>query len=179
MSAELTARRLTSVALTSLALMITISGCTQHPSKGETPSDDGRTSRVDSETAQRTMAEFVDRTAAELGGEWVTTQGPDYVDSCTLSDGGEGANWVYLVTRTHGDGNPEGDASTVASAWQSAGMTVERVADPDGPVVVGRGGASTALIDLYAFPGKYSLEAESTCFPGSASEIEQEQTDRS
>lgn len=177
MSAELKARRLTSVALTPLALMLTISGCAQNLSTGGTPSDDGRASRVDSETAQRTMTEKVDRTAAALGGEWATMQGPDYVDSCTLPDGAAGANWVYLVTRTHGDGHPEDDASMVLSAWQSAGMTVERVTDADGPVVVGRGGASTALIDLYAFPGAYSLEAESTCFPGDADRIAEQQAD--
>jgi len=175
MSAELAVRRLTGVALTPLALMLTISGCTQHPSAVETPSDDGRTSQVDSETAQRTMTEIVDRTAAELGGEWVTTQGPDYVDSCTLPDGGAGANWVYLVTRTDEDGEPEDDASAVTRSWQSAGMTVERAADPDGPVIIGRGGASTALIDLYAFPGKYTLEAASHCFPGDVDEIEEDQ----
>ena len=176
MSAELTMRRLTSVALTPLALLIVISGCTQHPPVGETLSDDGRTAQVDPETAQRKMTELVDRTAAALGGEWVTTQGPDYVDSCTLPDGGQGANWVYLTTRTDGGGNPDDDAAAVTKTWQSAGMTVGRVADPDGPVVVGRGGASTALIDLYAFPGRYTLEAESLCFPGSADEIEEEQS---
>ncbi|PZF58953.1 hypothetical protein DEJ23_04055 [Curtobacterium sp. MCSS17_008] len=176
MSAELIVRRLTSVALTPLALLILISGCTRHPSAGETPSGYGRAAQVDPETARRKMTELVDRTASELGGEWVTTQGPDYVDSCTLPDGGEGANWVYLVTRTDEGGNPDNDAATVTRSWQSARMTVQRVADPDGPLVVGRGGASTALIDLYAFPGNFTLEAESLCFPGSADEIEEEQS---
>lgn len=176
MSDELTVRRRTSVVLTPLALIILIGGCTQHPSTTATPTEEGRATKVDPETAQRKMTEIVDRTAAALGGEWVTTQGPDYVDSCTLPDGGEGANWVSLVTRTDEGGDPDHDAATVAGAWQFAGMTVERVADADGPVVVGRGGASTALIDLYAIPGKYTLGAESLCFPGSADEIEEQQS---
>ena len=126
MSDELTVRRRTSVVLTPLALMILIGGCTQHPSTTATPTEEGRATEVDPETAQRKMTEIVDRTAAALGGEWVTTQGPDYVDSCTLPDGGEGANWVSLVTRTDEGGDPDHDAATVAGAWRSAGMTVEQ-----------------------------------------------------
>jgi len=129
------------------------------------------------DAAQRRMIAVVDETTATLGGTWTVTQGADHIDSCTLPGGGAGASWVYLVKRSDGDTDPEGDASTVARAWRSAGMSVQTVTDPDGPVVVARDGGSVALVDLYAFPGRYSVEAVSLCFPGDPDQIEEQQVD--
>jgi len=56
-------------------------------------------------------------------------------------------------------------------------MSVHAVADPDGPVVVARDGESVALVDLHAFSGKYSVEAESLRFPGDPDQIEEQQVD--
>ncbi|WP_027466450.1 hypothetical protein [Curtobacterium sp. UNCCL17] len=128
---------------------------------------------VDPDVAKRQMIDAIDVVTGRLGGEWKARTGPDYAESCSLSGGEKGAHWVYLTGRTSrvGSEDPEPDAKKVLDRWKSQGMEVERWADPDGPAIVGRGGGSIDSINLYAFPGNYTVEAISLCFPGDADSL--------
>jgi hypothetical protein len=148
----------TASSLLSTATML--AGCAQQPAES--------TRSVDSETAKRQMIDAVDDATEQLGGDWEARTGPDYAESCQLPGGEEGAHWVYLTGRIDGSSptGPELDASATTDRWKEQGMTVERWSDPDGPVLVGRGGGSISSISLYAFPGNSTVEALSLCFPG-------------
>jgi hypothetical protein len=153
------------VAMTVVMLVVTatgIAGCARQ-SEERKPS-------VDPETAKQQMIEAVDDVTSHLGGEWKPRTGPDYAESCQLSEGEDGAQWVYLTGRGHG-GDPEPDAAETADRWKRRGMTVERWGDADRPAVVGRDGGSVDSISLYAYPGNYSVQAVSVCFAGDADEL--------
>ena len=50
-------------------------------------------------------------------------------------------------------------------------MTVEHWGDEDRPAVVARGGGQIDSISLYAYPGNYTVQAVSVCFPGDDDEL--------
>jgi hypothetical protein len=116
------------------------------------------------------MIDAVDDATTHLGGEWKPRTGPDYAESCELSEGEDGAQWVYLTGRADG-GETNGDAAETADRWKAQGMTVKRWGDAARPAVVGRGGDEVDSISLYAYPGNYTVQAVSVCFPGNADEL--------
>ncbi|MFL0359730.1 hypothetical protein [Curtobacterium flaccumfaciens] len=132
-----------------------------------------RKSSVDPDTAKQQMINAIDDVTKHLGGVWKPRTGPDAPEHCELPDGTQGAHWVYLTGRTSNvvSEDPEPDAKETLDRWESQGMEVERWADPDGPAIVGRGGGSIDSINLYAFPGHYTVEAISLCFPGDADSL--------
>ncbi|MCJ1713411.1 hypothetical protein [Curtobacterium sp. VKM Ac-2922] len=153
------------VTITSAIVMVAsvLVGCTaQHVEEGK-PS-------MDPDVAKQKMIDAVNDVIGRLGGQWKPRTGPDAPESCQLSNGQKGAHWVYLTGSADG-GDPEPDAAATKKLWRSQGMAVERWADPDGPVIVGRGGGSVDSINLYAFPGNYTVEAISLCFPGDADRL--------
>ncbi|MGN7224223.1 hypothetical protein ACTHQN_15260 [Curtobacterium flaccumfaciens] len=162
------ATRIRSVAGSAFAFVMVIAvlaGCARHPEE--------RKASVDPDTAKQQMIDAIDDVTVRLGGVWKPRTGPDAPEHCELPDGTRGAHWVYLTGRTSdvGSEDPEPDAKKVLDRWQSQGMEVERWADPDGPAIVGRGGGSIDSINLYAFPGNYTVEAISLCFPGDADSL--------
>jgi hypothetical protein len=157
--------RLVASTLMVVTVATALAGCARQP--------EGTKAYVDPDTAKQQMIDAIDDVTGRLGGEWKPRTGPDYAESCSLSGGEKGAHWVYLTGRTSdvGSEDPEPDAKKVLDRWKSQGMDVERWADPDGPAIVGRGGGSIASINLYAFPGNYTVEAISLCFPGDADSL--------
>ncbi|WP_146234081.1 hypothetical protein [Curtobacterium sp. MCPF17_046] len=154
--------RVTTSALVLVMIVTVITGCAEQPAKRKPP--------VDSVTAQRQMVDAVDDVTSHLGGTWKPRTGPDYAESCRLSGGEDGAQWVYLTGRTAG-GDPERDAAGAADRWKAQGLNVERWGDAARPAVVGRGGEAVDSISLYAYPGNYTVQAVSVCFPGDADEL--------
>lgn len=160
-----TRRRVAVSAMALVVLVTVLAGCARHHEE--------RKASVDPDTAKQQMIDAIDDVTGRLGGEWKPRTGPDYSESCGLSGGEKGAHWVYLTGRTSSvdSEDPKPDAKTTLARWKSQGMKVERWADPDGPAIVGRGGGSIDSINLYAFPGNYTVEAISLCFPGDADEL--------
>jgi hypothetical protein len=81
-------------ALVALALV----GCTGHA-----PAPDPMTTRaptVNRDVAQQQMVDDVEAVTGRFGGTWQPRTGPDYLEDCRLSDGDQGAEWRYLVTRS-------------------------------------------------------------------------------
>lgn len=149
-------------------LAITLAGCVlREPDVSAQPPTEPP---IDADTAKQQMIDAIDDVTKHLGGAWKPRTGPDAPERCELPDGTRGAHWVYLTGRTSsGDAeDPEPDAKKTLDRWKSQGMEVERWADPDGPAIVGRGGGWIDSINLYAFPGNYTVEAISLCFPGDA-----------
>lgn len=170
--ATLTSARATvSAVLVAAALPFAMTGCVL--SEPDTGASRRTEPTVDADTAKQQMIDAIDDVTGRLGGEWKPRTGPDYSESCGLSGGEKGAHWVYLTGRTSSvdPEEPESDAKATLARWKSQGMKVERWADPDGPAIVGRGGGSIDSINLYAFPGNYTVEAISLCFPGDADEL--------
>lgn len=153
------------------ALAITLAGCVlREPDVSASPPTEPP---IDADTAKQQMIDAIDDVTKHLGGVWKPRTGPDAPEHCELPDGTQGAHWVYLTGRTSrgGSQDPESDAKATLARWKSQGMKVERWTDPDGPAIVGRGGGSIDSINLYAFPGNYTVEAISLCFPGDADEL--------
>lgn len=158
-------RRVAGSALALVMVIAVLAACARQPEE--------RKSSVDPDTAKQQMIDAIDDVTKHLGGVWKPRTGPDAPEHCELPDGTQGAHWVYLTGRTSsGDSeDPESDAKATLARWKSQGMKIERWADPDGPAIVGRGGGSIDSINLYAFPGNYTVEAISLCFPGDADSL--------
>ncbi|ROQ06920.1 hypothetical protein EDF42_2092 [Curtobacterium sp. PhB172] len=154
--------RVAASAMALVALVTVLAGCARHPEE--------RKPSVNPETAKQQMIDAVDEVTGRLGGEWKPRTGPDYAERCQLPDGEDGAHWVYLTGRADG-GDPQNDAAETADRWEAQGMTIERWGKGDRPAIVGRGGGSVESISLYAYPGNYTVQALSLCFPGDADEL--------
>ncbi len=125
---------------------------------------------VDPETAKQRMIAAVDDTTRRLGGTWSTETGPDYPESCVLPDGTPGAHWAYLVRRDS-SGDPVHDTAVLTALWEQQGMHIDRWGTDESPEIVGRDGPDTATLGLTAWPGRYSVEATSICFPGDPDQL--------
>jgi hypothetical protein len=70
--------------LVTIATMI--SGCARQPEE--------RKPSVDPGTVKQQMIDAVDGATSHLGGKWKPRTEPDYAESCQLSAGEDGAQWV-------------------------------------------------------------------------------------
>jgi hypothetical protein len=163
-----TARRAVAGVLVMTATTTVLAGCVL---RGPDTAAPGRTEpTVDADTAKQQMIEAVDDATERLGGEWKARTGPDYPEDCELEDGTRGAQWRYLTGSTL-EGSPDEDATRMEEHWKSQGMQVVRRESSDGPAVIGSGGGKIASISAYAYPGNYTVQAVSLCFPGNADDI--------
>ncbi|WIE74667.1 hypothetical protein [Curtobacterium sp. MCSS17_007] len=131
---------------------------------------------MDAETAKQQMIDAVDDATRLLGGHWEARTGPDYPEDCVLSDGEQGAQWRYLTGSTLA-GNPSEDGARIADHWRGQGLQVVVRGSSDGPAVFGSGGGQIASISAYVYPGNYTVQAVSLCFPGDADRIVEQQAD--
>lgn len=129
--------------------------------------------RADASEAKRSIVDVVEHSTASIGGEWSVYSGPA-AESCDRAGAAPGARWSYIVERTAPDGvDPAVDVERVEQAWEEQGIAVERfesgAADPL-LGVRGSGGPVTS-IGFNAFPQRYSVTGESTCFDGSVDDL--------
>jgi len=157
-----------------LALAGLLTGCVFRAP--DTATDRRTEPAVDPETAKQQMIDAVDDATRLLGGDWTPRTGPDYAEDCVLSDGEQGAQWRYL-TGSSLAGNPSEDGTRMAEHWRGQGLEVIVRDSDDGPAVFGSGGERIASISAYAYSGNYTVQAVSSCFPGDADRIAEEDGD--
>lgn len=167
MTREMIRRRGAVGSLTVVVLSLLAAGCTQ--SQAESPEPE-RTSSVDSETALNQMIAAVDDATKRLGGEWHKETGPRYAEDCELPDGGQGAQWRYLVTRPS-VGDVAKDVAGMEERWKQQAMTIDHWGTEEEPTIVGRGGDRTKSISLSVAKNLYGVEAISVCFTGDADDL--------
>lgn len=161
--------------LTAAVGVLLVTSCattgTAAPGPDHTSADDrtAGSTPVDSETAKRRMIAAVDDTTRRLGGTWHRESGPG-PESCVLSDGTPGAHWRYLVRRDS-SGDPVHDIAVLTALWEQQGMHIDRWGTDESPEIVGRDGPDTATLSLTAWPGRYSVQATSICFPGDPDQL--------
>lgn len=129
--------------------------------------------RVDAFEAKRSIVDVVEHTTQAIGGEWSVYSGPA-AESCDRAGAAPGARWSYIVERVAPAGvDPAADVERVEQAWEEQGIAVERfesgAADPL-LGVRGSGGPVTS-IGFNAFPQRYSVTGESTCFDASVDDL--------
>jgi hypothetical protein len=147
-------------------VVLTLVGCTaQAPAPA--PTSATPTPAVDRDDAQQRMVDAVRAVTDRLGGTWQPRTGPGYLEDCRLLDGGQGARWRYLVTRS-ATGDVARDVRATEDRWTEEGMTIDRWGSEARPTIVGRGGGRTDSIRLTVADGQYALQSVSLCFPGNA-----------
>lgn len=165
-------RRRAAAALVSVVVAALLTGCVSEAT--DTATHRRTEAVVDAETAEQQMIDAVDDATRLLGGDWTPRTGPDYAEDCVLSDGEPGAQWRYL-TGSSLAGNPSEDGARMVEHWRGQGLEVIVRDSDDGPAVFGSGGERIASISAYAYSGNYTVQAVSSCFPGDADGIAEEQ----
>jgi hypothetical protein len=132
---------------------------------------DGTVSMTSHE-AKQSIVDIVDRSYAELGGEWTVQSGPA-VQSCALPSGDSGAAFTYIVDRAPG-GDPSSDIKKLQDFWSSEGITAGPYKNGGSNPVHGLSGVGgpTTSTDLYADPAGYAIEGFSVCTVGDAAEMQ-------
>jgi hypothetical protein len=155
------------------AAAILLVGC----SSGDTGGDTGgkktdRTGSMTSDQAKQAVVDIVDRSYAELGGDWTIRSGPA-VQSCVLPSGDSGAAYSYIVDRKAG-GTPLSNVAKLQDLWKANEITTQAYENGGNDPVRGVRGAGgpTTSIDLYADPIGYTIEGLSVCAPGDAAEMQ-------
>ena len=121
---------------------------------------------VTPDEARETLTSIIHDTAELLSMPgWEEASAPG-VQTC---DGGNGIKWNYRYSRPPGDVDALADAETVASHWESLGMSV-RINTEHSPVVFATGGPLQGL-SFSTGPGNYSIAGTSACVPGDANQI--------
>ena len=147
------------------AAVVLLAGCTTEHTTAEP-----RT--MTSEQAKQAVVDIVDRSYAEIGGDWTIRSGPA-VQSCPLPGGGTGAAYSYIVDRKPG-GTPPADVAKLQDLWKAKGITTQAYENSGKDPVRGvRGfGGPTTSIDLYADPVGYTIEGLSVCTVGDAAQMQ-------
>jgi hypothetical protein len=125
-----------------------------------------------SDRAKEAIVDLVDRSYAEIGGDWTVRSGPA-VQSCSVPSGGSGAAFTYIVDRAPG-GDPSSDIERLQDFWSGEGITAGPYENGGSNPVHGLSGVGgpTTSIDLYADPAGYTIEGLSVCTPGDAAEMQ-------
>lgn len=164
MNTDQVIRRRSWVAGLGTLVVLTLVGCTaQAPAPA--PRSATRTPAVDRDDAQQRMVDAVRAVTDRLGGTWQPRTGPGYLEDCRLPDGGQGARWRYLVTRS-ATGDVAQDVRATEDRWTAEGMTIDHWGSTARPTIVGRGGGRTDSIRLTVAGGQYAVQSASLCFPG-------------
>ena len=147
------------------AAVVLLAGCTTEHTTAEP-----RT--MTSEQAKQAVVDIVDRSYAEIDGDWTIRSGPA-VQSCPLPGSGTGAAYSYIVDRKPG-GTPQSDVAKLQDLWKAQGITTQAYENSGKDPVRGvRGfGGPTTSIDLYADPVGYTIEGLSVCTVGDAAEMQ-------
>lgn len=155
----------TPAAITIAAAVVLLAGCTTEHTTAEQ-----RT--MTSAQAKQAVVDIVDRSYAEIGGDWTIRSGPA-VQSCPLPGSGTGAAYSYIVDRKPG-GTPQSDVAKLQDLWKAKGITTQAYENSGKDPVRGvRGfGGPTTSIDLYADPVGYTIEGLSVCTVGDAAEMQ-------
>lgn len=159
--------RLTSIVAVGLILAMT-TGCTitaQHEDPQMTPHH-GRDAVVQL---------VVDTTEQLEPGNWSASTGTATAQSCTMSNGDEGAAYQFVLWSTEHSDDVKADAELVADYWASLGMTTRIAAHGEYPVVYGNEGlGQNTSFDTDAAGQTFSITAVAHCAPGDASELKRE-----
>jgi len=125
-----------------------------------------------SDEAKQAIVDIVDRSYAEIGGDWTIRSGPA-VQSCELPSGGSGAAFTYIVDRAPG-GDPSSDIKKLQHFWSGEGIKAGPYKNGGSNPVHGLSGVGgpTTSIDLYADPTGYTIEGFSVCTVGDAAEMQ-------
>lgn len=147
------------------AAVVLLAGCTTEHTTAEP-----RT--MTSDQAKQAVVDIVDRSYAEIGGDWTIRSG-HAVQSCELPSGGSGAAFTSIVDRAPG-GDPSSDIKKLQDLWKAKGITTQAYENSGKDPVRGvRGsGGPTTSIDLYADPTGYTIEGLSVCTVGDAAEMQ-------
>lgn len=147
------------------AAVVLLAGCTTEHTTAEPPT-------MTSAQAKQAVVDIVDRSYAEIDGDWTIRSGPA-VQSCPLPGSGTGAAYSYIVDRKPG-GTPQSDVAKLQDLWKAKGITTQAYENSGKDPVRGvRGfGGPTTSIDLYADPVGYTIEGLSVCTPGDAAEMQ-------
>ncbi|MDP9737041.1 hypothetical protein [Curtobacterium sp. 260] len=130
-------------------------------------------SGTDASHAKRSIVRVVEQTTESIGGGWSVYSGPA-AEHCERAGAAPGARWSSIVERTAPDGvDPAADVERVEQAWNELEITTERFASGSADPLLGVRGAGGPVtsIGFNAFPQRYSVTAESTCFDGSVAEL--------
>lgn len=149
-------------------LLVGLTGCAAQ--RTGTGSSERAEPQVSENAAKRQMVEAVDDATERLGGEWKARTGSDYAEGCVLENGERGAHWRYLTGSTLA-GRPDADAARMTEHWEGQGMRVTQRDSSDGPAIFGDGAGKVTSISVYAYPGNYTVQAVSLCFPGDPDEL--------
>lgn len=151
-------RRARTLVAVLVATATVLSACSAHPGgPSADPSD-----------AKRSIVELVGLTTTTIGGDWSVYSGPA-AESCERAGAAPGARWSYIVERPAPDGvDPAADVERVEQAWTEQGIAVERFESGSADPLLGvRGtGGPVTSVGFNAFPQRYSVTGESTCFDG-------------
>lgn len=147
------------------AAVVLLAGCTTEHTTAEPPT-------MTSAQAKQAVVDIVNRSYAEIGGDWTIRSGPA-VQSCPLPGGAAGAAYSYIVDRKAG-GTPQSDVAKLQDLWKAKGITTQAYENSGKDPVRGvRGfGGPTTSIDLYADPVGYTIEGLSVCTVGDAAEMQ-------
>lgn len=147
------------------AAVVLLAGCTTEHTTAEP-----RT--MTSEQAKQAIVDIVDRSYAEIDGDWTIRSGPA-VQSCELPSGGSGAAFTYIVDRAPG-GEPSSDIKKLQHFWSGEGIKAGPYKNGGSNPVHGLSGVGgpTTSIDLYADPTGYTIEGFSVCTVGDAAEMQ-------
>jgi hypothetical protein len=151
------------------AAAVLLVGCSSGDTSGKKTD---RAGSMTTDQAKQAVVDIVDRSYAELGGEWTIRSGPA-VQSCVLPSGDSGAAYSYIMDRKAG-GTPHSDVAKLQDFWKANGITTEAYENGGNDLVRGVRGAGgpTTSIDLYADPIGYTIEGLSECTVGDAAEMQ-------
>lgn len=130
--------------------------------------------RADASEAKRSIVDVVEHTTASIGGEWSVYSGPA-AESCDRAGAAPGARWSYIVERVAPAGvDPAADVERVEQAWEEQGIVAERFESGSADPLLGVRGAGGPVtsVGFNAFPQRYSVTGESTCFDGSVADLQ-------
>ena len=117
----------------------------------------------------------VDTTEQLDAGNWTAATGTATAQSCTMSNGDQGAAYQFVLWSTERSNDVDSAAERVAKYWESFGATTRIVAHGSYPVVYGTDGpVKNTSFDTDAAGGTYSITAVAHCAPGDASQLKRE-----
>lgn len=147
------------------AAVVLLAGCTTEHTTAEP-----RT--MTSEQAKHAIVDTVDRSYAEIDGDWTIRSGPA-VQSCELPSGGSGAAFTSIFDRAPG-GDPSNDIKKLQHFWSDEGIKAGPYKNGGSNPVHGLSGVGgpTTSIDLYADPTGYTIEGFSVCTVGDAAQMQ-------
>ena len=149
---------LSAVAAILAAVVVTLAGC--GPQEPDVTPDEARD----------TLRSIIHESAELLETIGWEEAGAPGVQSC---DNGNGIKWSYRYSAMPGDVDPLADAEKVAAHWETLGMAV-RTNTEHAAVVFATGGPLQGL-SFSTGPGKYSIAGTSSCVPGDADQIRDEE----